>query len=219
MAEASGHLQTALSRVHDLQRVLALVLRTTSHDTERGHSMLHTHGRYDYSNISERPDYSWPGGKRLAVYVAINIEQFRYGAGKGAAIAPPDQANSHSVFSWRDYGNRVGIWRLFDLFDALAIPIEAQMNTAIYEHCPDIPARLRARGDEILGHGITNSDEQGHLDAASEAELIRTVTETIARHEGQPPVGWMSPWLSNSEVTLDLLQEAGLPLCHGLDCR
>ena len=73
--------------------------------------MLHTHGRYDYSNITERPDYSWPGGKRLAVYVAVNIEQFRYGAGKGAAIAPPDQANSHSVFSWRDYGNRVGIWR------------------------------------------------------------------------------------------------------------
>ena len=48
--------------------------------------MLHTHGRYDYSNILERPDYSWPGGKRLAVYVAVNIEQFRYGAGKGAAI-------------------------------------------------------------------------------------------------------------------------------------
>jgi len=112
--------------------------------------MLHTHGRYDYSNITERPDYSWPGGKRLAVYVAVNIEQFRYGEGKGAAIAPPDQANSHSVFSWRDYGNRVGIWRLFDLFDTLAIPIEAQMNTAIYEHSPDIPARLRARGDEIL---------------------------------------------------------------------
>jgi hypothetical protein len=113
------------------------------------------------------------------------------------------------VFSWRDYGNRVGIWRLFDLFDALAIPLEAQMNTAIYEHCPDIPARLRARGDEILGHGITNSDEQGHLDEASEAELIHMVTEAIAKHEGQPPVGWMSPWLSNSEVTLDLLQEAG----------
>lgn len=171
--------------------------------------MLRTHGRYDYSNITKRPDYSWPGGQRLAVYVAVNIEQFSYGAGKGAAIAPPDQANSHSVFSWRDYGNRVGVWRLFDMFDALAIPIEAQMNTAIYEHCPDIPERLRARGDEILGHGMTNSDEQGHLDEAAEAQLIRTVTETIAQHEGQRPVGWMSPWLSNSEVTMDLLQATG----------
>ena len=74
---------------------------------------------------------------------------------------------------------------------------------------PDIPEKLRARGDEILGHGITNSEEQGHLDEEAEAKLIRTVTETIARHEGQRPIGWMSPWLSNSEVSADLLQEAG----------
>ena len=148
-------------------------------------------------------------GKRLAVYVAVNIEQFSYNEGKGAGIAPPEQSNTHSIFSWRDYGNRVGIWRLFELFDELDIPAEAQMNTAIYEHCPDIPQKLRERGDEILGHGITNSEEQGHLDEKAEAELIQTATETIQRHEGQRPVGWMSPWLSNSEVTADLLQEAG----------
>jgi allantoinase len=171
--------------------------------------MLPTHSRYDYSNITTRPDYSWPAGQRLAVYVALNIEQFSYGAGKGAAIAPPDQAQSHSIFSWRDYGNRVGVWRLFELFDTLDIPVEAQMNTAIYEHCPDIPVKLRQRGDEIVGHGITNSEEQGHLSEDAEATLIRTVTETITRYEGQRPLGWMSPWLSNSEVTLDLLQEAG----------
>jgi peptidoglycan/xylan/chitin deacetylase (PgdA/CDA1 family) len=171
--------------------------------------MLPTHGRYDYSNITTRPDYSWPGGRRLAVYVALNIEAFGFGVGKGAAIAPPDQAQSHSVFSWRDYGNRVGIWRLFDLLDELGIPAEAQMNTAIYEAAPDIPARLRARGDEILGHGVTNSDEQGGLDEAAERALITEVTRTIARHEGAPPVGWMSPWLSNSAATMDLLQEAG----------
>lgn len=171
--------------------------------------MLRTHGRYTYSNITKRPDYSWPDGKRLAVYVAVNIEQFSYGEGKGAAIAPPDQANSHSIFSWRDYGNRVGVWRLFDLFDELSIPIGAQMNTTIYEHCPDIAERLRSRGDEILGHGMSNSFEQGRLDEAGEAALIRIVTETIIEHEGEPPMGWMSPWLSNSELTMDLLQEAG----------
>ena len=71
--------------------------------------MLESHGRYDYSPITERADYTWPGGRRLAVYIAVNIEAFRYGRGKGAAIAPPDQATSHSIYSWRDYGNRVGI--------------------------------------------------------------------------------------------------------------
>ena len=171
--------------------------------------MLATHGRYTYARITDRPDYDWPGSKRLAVYVAVNIEQFSYGEGKGAAIAPPDQAQSHSVFSWRDYGNRVGIWRLLELFDELDIPIEAQMNTAVYDHCPDIPEALRRRGVEILGHGITNSEEQGHLDEAAEAAMIREVTGKIEKHEGAAPAGWMSPWLSNSEVTADLLAEAG----------
>ena len=171
--------------------------------------MLRNHGRYDYSNITKRPDYSWPGGKRLAVYMAFNIEAFGFGDGKGSAIAPPDQALSHSVYSWRDYGNRVGVWRLFDMMDELGIPIDAQMNTAIYDECPDIAERLRARGDEIVGHGITNSDEQGHLPEAAERALIHDATAAITKHEGAPPVGWMSPWLSNSDVTMDLLQEAG----------
>src|SRR5678816_2278106 len=130
--------------------------------------MLPSYGRYDYSSIVSRPDYAWPGGRRLAVYIALNIEAFGFGVGKGAAIAPPDQAQSHSVYSWRDYGNRVGIWRLFELLD-----------------------------------------EQGHLSETAERALIEDVTATIARHEGKPPAGWMSPWLSNSAVTMDLLQEAG----------
>jgi allantoinase len=171
--------------------------------------MLPSHGRYAYSSILSRPDYSWPGGKRLAVYIALNIEGFAYGMGKGAAIAPPEQATSHSIYSWRDYGNRVGMWRLFELFDELGLPIEAQMNTAIYEMAPDIPQKLRARGDEILGHGETNSEEQGHLREEQERDMIARVTAAIERQEGKKPVGWMSPWLSNSGVTADLLQEAG----------
>jgi peptidoglycan/xylan/chitin deacetylase (PgdA/CDA1 family) len=174
-----------------------------------GNAMLRNHGRYDYSNITKRPNYSWPGGRRLAVYLAFNIEAFVFGEGKGSAIAPPDQAHSHSIYSWRDYGNRVGVWRLFDMMDELGIPIEAQINTAIYTECPDITDRLRARGDEIVGHGVTNSDEQGHLAEAAERAMIAQATAEITRREGAPPVGWMSPWLSNSAVTMDLLQEAG----------
>jgi len=70
------------------------------HGGEDERDMLPTHGRYDYSNITTRPDYAWPGGRRLAVYLALNIEAFGFGMGKGAAIAPPDQAQSHSVYSW-----------------------------------------------------------------------------------------------------------------------
>ena len=110
--------------------------------------MIRSHGRYPYRSINDRPDYSWPDGRRLAVYVAMNIEQFSFGEGKGAGLAPPEQAQSPSVYSWRDYGNRVGLWRLLELFDGLDIPLEAQLNTAIYEHCPDIPGALRAEPRE-----------------------------------------------------------------------
>src|ERR1700756_3017946 len=166
----------------------ATVYDTRTDHGGRTNAMLPTHGRYQYSKITKRPDYACPGGRRLAVYVALNIEAFSFGAGKGAAIAPPDQAQSHSVYSWRDYGNRVGIWRLFDLLDELGLPAEAQMNTEIYEAAPDIPERLRARGDEILGHGATNSDEQGGLSEDQERKLIEHVTATIEKREGKRPV-------------------------------
>ena len=171
--------------------------------------MIQKHGRYPYSSIISRSDYSWPDDNRLALYVALNVEVFSYGEGKGAGVAPPDQARSDSVYSWRDYGNRVGIWRLLELFDELDMPFEAQMNTAIYDECPDIADALRARGTEILGHGATNANEQGHLSETLEKELIRETTDTIEQHEGYRPTGWMSPWLSNSKITPDLLQEAG----------
>ena len=171
--------------------------------------MLKTHGRYDYSSLPNRVHYEWPNGTKLAVYVAMNIEAFSYGEGKGAAIAPPEQAMSHSIYSWRDYGNRIGFWRLMDMFDDLQIPVQHQINTAIYDECPDIPERIRSRNDEFLGHGYTNSEEQGGLSEQKEKDLIAKCTATITKHEGKAPTGWMSPWLSNSETTMDLLQEAG----------
>lgn len=172
--------------------------------------MLPTHGRYEFSPIVHRPDYDWPDGKRLAVYIALNVEQFAFGRGKGAAIAPTDQNAGQSTFAWRDYGNRVGIWRLLEMFDKLDMPCQAQLNAEVYEHCPQVADALRARGDEILGHGLTNSEEQGVLlSEGLERSLIEQATAAISKHEGVAPAGWMSPWLSQSPATLDLLKEAG----------
>ena len=171
--------------------------------------MLSTHGRYEFSPISQRPDYSWPEGKRLAVYVALNVEQFAWDESIESAIAPSGMHNKQSVYAWRDYGNRVGFWRLMELFDELDIPIQGQLNASIYDHAPQIAERLRQRGDEFLGHGITNSEEQGILAEDAERALIKTTTDAITRNEGRAPMGWMSPWLSQSDQTLDLLAEAG----------
>ena len=140
--------------------------------------MLPTHGRYLYSNITKRPDYTWPNGRRLAVYVALNIEAFSFGMGKGAAIAPPDQAHSHSVYSWRDYGNRVGMWRLFELFDRLEFPIEAR-------HTPNIFVTATGMKDVIRGeHFLAMKDgaivcNTGHYDVELNlTELAEVSTDT-----------------------------------------
>ena len=112
-------------------------------------------------------------------------------------------------YSWRDYGLRVGIWRIFDLFDELDLPACHLMNAAIYGYAPQIPTRIRARGDEFIGHGRTNSEEQAACSEEEERLLIGEATETLRRREGQAPRGWMGPWISESEHTPDLLRDAG----------
>jgi allantoinase len=173
--------------------------------------MLPGHGRYPYSPITGRPDYTWPGGKRLAVYLALNVEHFAFGEAPGADFSAPAVPPHHRSYAWREYGNRVGIWRLLDLFEELRLPVALLVNSEIYDYCPEIIAPYRKRGDEIVGHGRTNtlSLRQADLSEKLERELIAECTATLTRHEGKPPRGWLGPWISQSWVTPDLLKEAG----------
>ena len=170
---------------------------------------LKTHDRYDYSPLRGRPDYSWPEGKRLAVYFALNLEHFSYGEGLGAELSPGGPQPDILNYAWRDYGNRVGAWYMLDAFDALKLPIAALVNSAMYDYAPELVSACRARGDEIVGHGRTNSERQGVLDEAGERALIAHATERLAREEGRAPAGWLGPWISHSHAPLDLLAEAG----------
>jgi len=171
--------------------------------------ILPTHGRYRYRGLRNRPVYSWPNGKRLAVYVALNLEHFSFGEGLGAELAPrcpqPDVLN----FAWRDYGNRVGVWRILDTLSALEIPASVLVNSTIYGYCPEVMDAIRARGDEVVGHGHTNAELQGVLDEAAERDLIEHTAKIVERFEGSRPAGWLGPWISESLVTPDLLAESG----------
>ena len=170
---------------------------------------LRSHGRFAYSALPARPVYDWPGGKRLGVYLALNLEHFAFGEGLGAELAPggpqPDVLN----FAWREYGNRVGVWRLLELFDELDLPASVLVNSSIYGHCPEVMAAVKLRGDEVVGHGRSNAERQGTLDEADERALIDEATAVISRFSGEPPKGWLGPWISQSPVTPDLLAEAG----------
>ena len=179
---------------------------------------LKTHGRYPYSAITRRRDYRWPGKKRLAVYIGFNIEHFDFGAGLGAALGPRNPEPDVLNYSWRDYGNRVGVWRCLELFDSLKLPVGALINTALYDYCPEVVEAHVKRGDELIGHGHTNSDRQGDLSEADEKKLLLFCKETIQKRSKVTPAGWLSPWISESFVTPDLLKETGyqytLNWCH-----
>ncbi|HEY6133762.1 MAG TPA: polysaccharide deacetylase family protein [Rubrivivax sp.] len=170
---------------------------------------LRHHGRYDYSPLSERSPGTWPGGQRLAVYVALNLEQYAFGEGLVEDLVPgipaPDVLNN----SWRDYGNRIGAWRLLDLFKQQALPLSLLINSALYDVAPQLIAAFREHGAEIAAHGRTNSEHQAALIEADERALIAAVTAQIAQHEGHAPAGWLSPWIAETERTPDLLHEAG----------
>ena len=171
--------------------------------------MLKSHGRYDYSPIGRRADYSWPGGKRLAVHFCLNVEHFAFGEGLGNDYAVPHPQPNTRSYAWRDYGNRVGAWRLLELADAFAIPYGLLVNSALYDYCPELIAAFRARGDEIVGHGRTNSERQSDMSPDAERVCIEEATQAMTRHEGKPPRGWLAPYISQTHDSLDLLQEAG----------
>lgn len=167
------------------------------------------HGRFSYRGINDRPDYHWPGGARLAVYLGYNIEHFAFGEGLGAALGPNSPEPDVLNYSWREYGNRVGAWRCLDVFDALQLPVGVLINTALYDHCPELVAAHCARQDELIGHGHTNSVRQSDLGREGELELIIACRDRMAQESGQAPLGWLSPWISESRHTPDLLAQAG----------
>ena len=167
------------------------------------------HGRYPYRALPDRPVYDWPDGRRLAVYVGLNLEVFDFGTGRGAQLAPgggdPDVLN----YAWRDWGNRVGAWRLLETFDALGLPTSVIANSRVFADCPGLVEAFLARGDELVGHGRTNAERQADLAEDDEQALVAEATRVLVERGGRRPAGWLGPWISESHLTPDLLAEAG----------
>src|SRR6516164_6701260 len=145
---------------------------------------LKRHGRYDYRPIVERPVFDWPDGKRLAVAICNNIEVFSFRDGLGSDSASLLAPQTTRNYAWRDYGNRVGQWYLFDLLDEYGFPASHNFNSLLFEECPQIAARIKQRGDEFIGHGRTNAERQDALGEREEKQLIAEATQSIERYAG-----------------------------------
>lgn len=165
---------------------------------------------YAYSPIVSRPKIAWPNGARVAFYVGLNIEHFELGKPstsiwEGTASLLPDPLNH----GWRDYGPRVGIWRMIETFDRYGIRPSALLNSDVAKYYPQIIAAGRERNWAWLAHGKTNSMLHTNMAPDDERRFLEEVTETIAKATGQRPTGWMGPGLTETFETPKILKELG----------
>ena len=173
------------------------------------------HGRYEWSMLTDRLPVAWPGGKRLALWVNVSLQHFPMNPQglplklPGAMSMPyPDLRH----YTLRDYGNRVGIYRLLAAFDRFGIRPSFAINARLAERYPALLGAILERGDEILGHSWSmDTPHAGGLAEADEAALIARSLDRLRALSGQPIRGWLSPGRLQTAVTPELLK------AHGID--
>lgn len=181
----------------------------------RRHGM--DHDRYEWSNLPDRPAVKWPGGARIALWVTPILQWFPLNMTASPFLAPggltmpyPDYRH----YTNRDYGNRVGIYRLLELLGKYELTASVMLNGAVAQRYPSLVRELTNRDFELVAHGL----DMGHLHHSGltrdqEAELVRNSLEAIRSTSGRAVSGWLSPGRSQSWHTLDILAEAGIEYC------
>jgi allantoinase len=166
---------------------------------------------FDYTALPDRAPIEWPNGAKVAVWIAVNTEHYRMDLA-GLSIVPvtaglvPDPMN----YGWRDYGARVGIFRLMELLDELELPVTAPLHTDVCELYPRIVEEGTKRDWAWMAHGRNDSVKQTEMAEDEERSYLAELVETIERHTGRRPKGWLGPALTETFNTPDLLAELGL---------
>jgi len=166
--------------------------------------------RLAYSPISGRPRLVLPEGKRLAVWVIVNVEEWDIRetmprtviSPPAGGLPMPDIPN----WAWHEYGNRVGFWRMLKVFDDFSLRANLAINGSAIAAYEAIARAAAERGWEFMGHGYSQKNMQK---VDNEAADIARTTEAIAGFVGRRPRGWLGPGLTETWQTPDLLVEAG----------
>jgi allantoinase len=166
---------------------------------------------YQYSPIIHRPKLELPGDARVAFWIGLNIEHYEVDKPStsifgGTAALQPDPLN----YGWRDYGPRVGIWRMMDVLDKYGIRASVLLNSDVCERYPQILEEGKKRRWVWLAHGKNNSIFEAGMSREEERQYLKDVVETITAATGQQPRGWLGPALTETFNTPEILSELGL---------
>ena len=171
---------------------------------------MREHGRFDYSAIVDRKPWKLESGARVAVWVIPNIEHFLFDRPSTsiAAVTRGFTPDIHN-YSWRDYGVRVGVWRMMDVMERYGIKGTAALNSDVIDHYPRIIEAGKELSWEWMGHGETNSAFLANMEEGEERALIKRVVDKMTTAFGDKPRGWLGPALTETYNTPDILAEAG----------
>ncbi len=165
------------------------------------------YGPFPYSPIIERPRLEWPDGARIAFWVIPNIEVFHLNE-----RMPSGSGRIPDVSAWgaRDYGNRVGVFRLIEVMERHGVPGTVALNSDCCDLCPQVVQACLDRGWELMGHCETNSrrlnEESSEADARA---IIRRTLDRIESFSGARPVGWLGAGRQETWHTLEHLLAEG----------
>jgi allantoinase len=166
--------------------------------------------RVPYSAIKDRPRLTLPGGARLVVWIIINVEEWNPNEPMPRTVLTPPAGGSPSPdvpnWAWHEYGNRVGFWRMLEIFDRLKLPSALAINGGAIRSYEAISVAARERKWEFMGHGFGQKNMQKVPD--ERADIAKT-TDAIRQFTGRAPRGWLGPGLTETWDTPDILAEQG----------
>ena len=176
------------------------------------------HPHHEWSPIISRPALRWPNGAAVALCVVLVLEHMEWQAPEGSfqvanlsGGSAPRAFPDYARLSHREYGHRVGIFRLLDLLDKHGIPATIAMDAMTAENYPYLVQHCIGRGCEIIGHGISVSRTiSANMSEDEERGYIRSSIDSLVSATGSAPQGWFGPEYGESDRTPQLLAEAGL---------
>jgi allantoinase len=171
------------------------------------------YGPFPYTPITRRAPIQWPDKVRLPLWIIPNVEVFHLDVAMpgDAQERPGASATIPAVRQWaqRDYGNRVGIWRIIDVMKKHGMRATVALNSDICLHMPVMIEEFVRNDWELIGHGRTNSQRVTEVPANEEGALIKDVFDTIEKVGGRRPIGWLGSGLQETWNTLDHLLDNG----------
>ena len=177
------------------------------------------HDHYEWSPLNKkRAVLRWPEDARVALCVIVNLEHMEWSPPDGAFQSPtlsggygPSPFPDVTRWSHREYGHRVGIFRVLDSLERYGIKATVAMDVLTAENYPYLVRHCLSRGCEIIGHGVSVSQQiTSNMSEQEEKEYIKASVDGLTRATGTTPLGWLGPEYGESARTPQLLAQAGI---------